>query len=253
MKNKTSQYISLIFITLLIFSTSNSVSAQKGRKDVVSLKNGTILFGSIVLIDSVKGVRINNDCGSFLFQMAEIENMSAFQKNSEIRQKDKGYFNHTAVGLSFGEGDNGYLPFPSLTMVNGYKFNQHISAGLGFGFEFFDFAILPVFAQGYYYFNERDMSPFISLKAGYSFPLDRTNDDSYNSDGKNFGGIAVNPEIGIRIHLNEYSSFLCSIGYHYQKLSYENNGWDYWYGTNYYSRFYAHHNRISLRLGFIFR
>lgn len=253
MKTKFLPIIFLVFQLLLISYPFSTSFAQKGKQDVINLKNGTILYGTIVQLDSIKGVRINNDCGSFFFQMAEIENMSAFQKTNSTKQKDKGYFNHTAVGLSFGQGDHGFLPFPSLTMVNGYQFNQNISAGLGIGFEFFDFAILPVFAQGYYYFNHRDFSPFISLKAGYSFPLDRTNNDDYNSDGKNFGGIAINPEIGIRVHLNNYSSFLCSIGYHYQKLSYENNSWDYWYGANYYSKYYAHHNRISLRLGFIFR
>jgi len=251
--NFTYTHIFLIFSFLYLISGNNLLFAQKTKADVVYLKNGTILYGSIIQFDSVKGMRINNDCGSYLFHFQDIDSVKTNYKKISNSQKSKGYYNLTSVGLLFGEGGNGFQPLPSLTMVNGYQIDKHWSAGLGFGFEFYEFSVFPVFAQGTYVFKNDKISPFISLKSGYTFPIHRSTDKDNGLPWKTFGGIAVNPEIGIKVDIGDKNAFICSLGYHYQKLSFEDNYYDYFYESNYYRRIYNHFNRISFRIGFLFR
>ncbi len=250
MKNPIEKFLFLLAILLLF---SYHTEAQRHSNDFVRLKDGNIYYGSLVQIDSLHGVRIKNDCGSFLFRLDEIAEMKT-NSGSPLVEKEKGYFNYTAAGLLFGSGENGYLPLPSLTMVNGYQFNSHWMSGLGFGFEYYTYPVLPLYAEVYYIIRPSKVSPYVSLKAGYTFTLDRINNNAYLSEARNYGGVAINPAMGVKVSLNEYSSFLCSIGYQYQKLSNEVGYYPYYnWETGYHSTLYNHYNRISFKIGFIFR
>ncbi len=243
----------LTFSLVIFMSGINILMAQKEIVDNVFLKNGDIIFGRITQTDTEKGVRISNDCGSYLFQFQEIDSMKFNARDHLSLSKTKGFYNVTSIGLLFGEGENGFLPFPSLTTVNGYQFNKHWFAGLGIGFEHFEWSVLPLFVQAAYDFKNERFTPYIALKTGYTFPLEKNTNNNYNNPEDTFGGIAVNPEVGIKIAIGEKNAFTCSLGYHYQKLSYEENYYDYMYESNYNRLVYTHYNRISFRIGFVFR
>lgn len=243
----------LAFSIIFGISSLKQISAQKNLTDKVFLKNGTILKGRIVQTDSAKGVRINNECGSYLFHFKEIDSLKFNFRENPFALKTKGFYNLTSVGMLFGEGEDGYLPYPSLTTVNGYQFNNQWFTGIGIGFEHYQWSVLPLFAQATYYFKEDNFTPYVALKFGYTLPLSNNQSEDYDEPEKTYGGIATNPEIGIRIAMGEKNAFVCSLGYHYQKLSYEEGYYDYYYSSNYQSRIYTHFNRISFRLGFIFR
>ena len=121
----------LAFSIIFGISSLKQISAQKNLTDKVFLKNGTILKGRIVQTDSAKGVRINNECGSYLFHFKEIDSLKFNFHENPFALKTKGFYNLTSVGMLFGEGEDGYLPYPSLTSVNGYQFNNHWFTGIG--------------------------------------------------------------------------------------------------------------------------
>ena len=181
------------------------------------------------------------------------ENKTRFEN-----RKKKGYFNTTQIGMLRGntqitEGtpyypgpwyssisSSVYAPSyiyktrsemqisPSLTMTNGYMFNEHWAAGVGVGFEIFDRNHFPVFADIRYTLWDSKVSPCFAFKAGYSFgdfkkrhyenlPLPYEPYYVYNADFRNYGGLMLHPEMGVKVAISENADLLFSIAYRYQK------------------------------------
>ena len=171
-------------------------------------------------------------------------------------RKKKGYFNTTQIGMLMGNTPitertiiNTQTPWgivlftsydtrtemqisPSFTMTNGYMFNEHWAAGLGVGFEIFEWNLFPVFADIRYTLRDGKVSPFFTVKAGYSFggfkKLHYDNlylhDEPYyvnNVDFRNYGGLMVHPEIGMKVPISENADLLFTIAYRYQKKKIE--------------------------------
>lgn len=244
-----------IFLLLLLIwiLPVKEAEAQRHNRDAVYLKAGSVVTGSIIQYDSVS-VRISNDCGIWKYNPEEVDSVSRFAKKARPALKDNGYYNLSSIGLLFGEGANGYQPLASLTMVNGWQFKQRIFTGIGVGYEFYDWGVLPLFADIKYFFSPDVVTPFVSLKVGYSFPLSNTTgrSDYYGQQSKLFGGVLLNPELGLSVPVGSHNAFVFAIGYHYQELSSEEpeNQWYYYQSKRV---VYTHYNRISLRVGFVFQ
>ena len=122
---------------------------------------------------------------------------------------------------------------PSITMTQGYMFNEHWAAGIGVGFEIFNYNVFPLFADIRYTLWDNKISPFFSFKTGYAFNLSKIkhHDDGialnfypyyvYNADVKNSGGLMVHPEIGVKVPLSEKADILFTVAYRYQALKTE--------------------------------
>jgi len=127
--------------------------------------------------------------------------------------------------------EGGILSYASLSEKIGYSFkgvgtwplNPTVSMGVGLGYEKFflkeqDVASLqgiPLFAQGKYILTpDRGKSLYSALDAGYSFNLDKTEDNE-----KIKGGILLAPQLGYLWKLsNERDYFTIAIGYKYQQF-----------------------------------
>jgi len=222
-------------------------AAQKLRGDAVYLKNGSVITGSIVENDSLNGLKIANDCGIWLYTFQEIDSIGSQTTGRFYRAKQKGYVNYSNVGLLLGYEN---FPIPSLNMVHGYKLRPDLSAGIGVGYEYFDWGVLPVFADVRYYFYDQGFSPYLLGQAGYSITLERkTSNDWSGSTKRSFGGPMLSAGAGIRAGISKYAAFTFSIAYRFQRLSSErNNQWE--PGT---SRIVVnHYNRIAVIVGFLF-
>ena len=171
------------------------------------------------------------------------------QQNANIRfenRKSSGYFNITQVNLLMGnrqiaERTGGWpgVPHnyytrsefqitPSITMTNGWMFNEHWAAGIGVGFEMFGHTHFPVFADIRYTLRSNTVSPFFAVKSGYSFGnfrkkhydnlildfLPHTVSDAYL---RNHGGFMLQPEIGVKIPLSVSADLLLTVAYRHQK------------------------------------
>ncbi|MBW6490794.1 MAG: hypothetical protein K0B15_06310 [Lentimicrobium sp.] len=227
-------------------------AAQNRKKDAVYLKSGDVVIGKIDNYDSLAGVVISNDCGIWNYRINEVDRIQKYSDDRKSKLKPRGYYNISSVALLLGEGADGFIPYPSITTVNGYQWNQQIFAGIGLGYEFYEWSNLPLFAEVKFMLEPDVVTPFFSFKTGYSFPLSKNKEmDWYGNGGKTFGGVLLSPEAGIKISLSGKSALLLGIGYHYQELSYEEPvyGWM----QNYEKKVFVHYNRISLRIGFMFQ
>lgn len=242
----------MLLVLLISLFFSNNADAQRKNKDAVYLKSGTVITGKLIQNDSPDGIKISNDCGIWFYNMQDIDSVRVISSVQSQELKKSGYYNLSSLGLLFGEGADGSHPFASLTMVNGWQFGQRVYTGIGLGYEFYEWGVMPVFADVKYFFKQDVITPFISFKAGYSFPLSKSKSgsDSYTQYGQTYGGVLLNPEVGLLIPVGSSNAFSVGIGYQYQELSY-NEIPNYWY--SYEKRVYTHYNRISLRLGFLIR
>ena len=186
-------------------------------------------------------------------QMPEVfdQYISGLNKNRFENRKKKGYFNTTQIGILRGNTQiiqsiiYQYYPTqsyiydtrtemqlsPSFTMTNGYMINEHWAAGVGVGFEIFDRNLFPVFADIRYTLWDNKISPFFTVKAGYSFgdykkrqcmiwnpysPIIAPNAGP-NADFLDYGGFMLHPEMGVKVILSESADLLFTIAYRYQK------------------------------------
>lgn len=278
--------IKLALVLVLMFTAIVS-SAQSGETVAVYLKDGDVRIGRIEYTDSAGNVRLTNSCGTFNIKAADIKSMnpvkpfetepSSVHPNAQVMDdpmvkdgtnpyvhgrayqepRQKGYYNITSVALLFGQGQNGFLPIPSLTTVNGWQINPKLYTGLGIGFEYYEWGVMPVFADVKYLFltaGSQKYTPFGSMKLGWSFPIGNPTEEDVNYEGitKYQGGIQLNPEAGIRISMGNNNALLLSMGYHFQQLSYKSRTYYWWNSSQYESTTHTDYNRITFRLGFQF-
>jgi hypothetical protein len=175
---------------------------------------------------------------SIFAQTGKVVNLNGV--NNEVNsgftdRKEKGFYNimHFSLLLGTSQFTDGTTYYrtavaPSFTITNGYLFNEHWAAGAGVGFEIFNYNLFPLFGEVRYTLWDHKISPFVALKGGYSFanskavhydelyltwPPYNTNDISL----QNYGGFMFNPEVGVKVPLDENSDLLFTVAYRYQK------------------------------------
>jgi hypothetical protein len=146
---------------------------------------------------------------------------------------------------SYPDNRNKLTVSPSVTITNGYMFNEHWAAGAGVGFEIFDHFLFPLFAELRYTLWNNKISPFLTMKGGYAFSNFKAKhyDDLYlnwspyyvNDVGlRRYGGLMLHPEIGVKVPLDEKTDLLLTAAYRYQKIKsvarkdYDNGQFDEW-------------------------
>lgn len=253
-----------IYLLILAVLGSLTLSAQRGKKDVVFLKNGSIIKGTIVLQDPGKLIKLKTkDNNLWVFRYDEIDSIT--KPSVAVIPFRKGYFNLTELGVLAGISSNATKAPFTLTNINSWFFDKGFSTGLGVGVELSNETYLPVVADFRYYFMDRRPLPFICLQAGYSFALGGSYsqtiyaiDDirvspmiwpgpvpSYQNDPvSGRGGFLINPSIGIQTPINEGFAMTFSAGYRWMRHSYGRTD-DYKIDIDY--------RRLSIRIGLLFK
>lgn len=248
--------MSLVILVATILIIPFQAYPQRQKTTSVFLKGGEVVYGKIISQDSINGFLIENDCGISLIKHSDIDSIWSSKDRTYSLQKTKGFFNLSSLALLFGEGRDGYVPVPSLTMVNGYQFNKHFFTGFGIGYEYYDFGVLPLFLDVKYKFHSYGFTPFLSIKVGGSIPLQHYMEENWGGEQNNtYGGVLFAPEMGVMMPVGQNDAFLISVGYHYQQLSYDSPTY-YWYlpeSSHAKRRIFTNYNRISLRVSFLFR
>jgi len=159
---------------------------------------------------------------------------------------------------------------PTVSMTHGYMFNEHWAVGIGVGFEMFRQNHFPVFLDARYTLWGNRISPFFGLKVGYAFSDFRKNHheilyldfepivvlDAYF---RNYGGLMLNPEMGVKFPLSERADLLFTIAYRHQRVrSRITQNFDHSWGDrpNYGHNEWVHNvglNRLSISLAIMFR
>jgi len=133
-------------------------------------------------------------------------------------------------GVSVTHVELDLLPGPETTSVGfhvatGYQFDSGLSAGIGTGFTFYHdpLSLVPVFLAGSYRFSEGDLSPFISLKLGYSISI-LSDTDTYVESHQ--GGLMLNPTLGVQIPTEYAFGLQLSAGYRLDRSGFNREGFD---------------------------
>ncbi|GEM_PF-708082 len=269
-----------IALVLVLLSVAIVSPAQSGEAVAIFLKGGDVRFGNIVNRDSNGNVRLANECGIFNISSSEIDSIKNYnvsfsddfkqkispqptgrldrlieESKERAAYKEKGFYNMTSVALLLGEGQDGFLPVPSLTTVFGWQLNKKILAGAGIGYEYYEWSVGTLFADFKYMLTKKYVMPFASFKIGYALPISKppSSNNYYGDITKYYGGVQLNPEAGIRVPIGEGSSLLLSLGYHFQQLAQDETSYYFWgSSSNYTTKVNTDYNRISFRLGFMF-
>jgi hypothetical protein len=236
-----------ILIIMLTIITLH-VSAQR-TKDVLYLKNGSIIYGKLLEISDNK-YRIQTAEGSlFIYSSEEVDKFIKEVPRFDGR-KTSGIGFALEAGLLVGSQNSEFdAPFSFNLLVN-YTAGTKNIVGIGSGIEFLGSAYSPVFIEYKRLFNERKATPFIFFRGGALIHTgadeesDPYNQYYYPKDYKGGASLAIGTGISwAREDMETYLSF----AYRYAQTSYKQDSYNdviYTYETNY--------NRLEIKFGFKF-
>ena len=245
-----------IVLLTLLFLVSITY-AQTGKRDVIYLKNGSIIYGQIISSLPSGQVKIKTrDNSLWVFEAPQIDSIS--KSTRVFSQIHTGYFNLTEMGILVGNSNNKYgSPF-SMMNISGWQFKDHFSIGAGAGIEFFSETYLPVVADFRYYLKHQGLNPFFGFQGGYSFSLDKPDKQYVYGYSANYyispavqslemkakGGFLVNPFVGFSSPVGENLALTFSAGYRIMRQRYTRED-NYLIDIDY--------NRLSLKIGLMFQ
>jgi hypothetical protein len=253
MKNGTQpSLIHLLFlVTFCCFSVPLDGMAQKQELDAVYLKNGEIYRGILAEDPEAGSVMLRTLCwNTMIFSQGEIDHIAREMVNTGNPRRhipSSGYFNRTDMGVLMGSGQNEKNVIFSAQMINGYKWNSRWYTGLGIGIEFFEQAVVPLFADLSLHLGRNALSPFIRGSFGYSVPVEDP-PEAWGVRTDNRGGYLYAVGLGTFIRLNGHNALSLSLVYRFQSLtSVITEDWN-----NEILNLDKQYNRIALRIGLVF-
>jgi|GEM_PF-1002774 len=241
----------VLFLVLPILSL-----AQQNDFDALYLNNGSVLRGKVLESLPGKGVKIEFVGNNVLFiPEDEIEKIVMREGIVEVKtQPDQASRIEIFPQISlFGGADQS----AGITTTVAYEFPFRLSIGIGTGVEWFNGAMLPIFANVNYKILPGTLSPFVYGQAGYAFSIENSQNDYYyyGQNQENHGGFLGGIGAGIRKDFSPKTAITFSIGYRYQQTTITSEYSPYYEGdpsqiikTERTEKF----NRIALSVGIIF-
>lgn len=120
----------------------------------------------------------------------------------------KGYKGSIELGFAAGAGETAHNRGEFL-IVNGYQFNNRLSAGIGTGIQLWQLSnrvTIPIFADIEATFMKKIITPYTSIRVGYNINTQR--EDFLPKEGVYFS-----PTIGFRWGMSEYNALKLGVGY----------------------------------------
>jgi len=171
-----------LYFLLLLAAAQITTSA----KEVIYLKNGSIIKGDIVEIIPNKTLTVETaDGSSFVCNYDDIDKITREKtENNEVKATPepkqgnklsplkRGYSGDVSSGFFAGE-----VWGADILTTHGFRFNPNLFIGLGTGVRFSDYAYtvsIPVFVDFRYDVLKYKISPFIAVKSGVSIDLEHT-------------------------------------------------------------------------------
>lgn len=248
--------LTYLLVLLCCFSLNDLQAQAPQKQDVVYLNNGSVIKGKLEsLPEEPNKVRIKSAGNLWVFDMEEVKSIehgklttpdqpaNNFFNEVYFKRQEAGFYNVTDIGLMYGKDANNYNAYSfSFHIINGYQINKKWSSGIGIGIESMDRGFLPVFVEGKYHLWDQDFSPYAAMQVGYGFPMERMRQ----------GGILLNPQIGFRSYTNHKNGVNFSLGYRFQKSSYDGvyyNDFGNEIGSIKQTTYY---HRFVVRFGFLF-
>lgn len=211
----------LAFLTWIIPADSFA-QAEPESRDVIYLRNGSILRGEILEVVPDEYVRIRfSDSNELVIRAEEIKDIKRERRISPYSYNTSGYMNRSGMEILTGSGNNTFR----FATIHGLHFNPHLSAGLGIGLTPYNdpLTLIPFFADFNYRLLKENTSPYLFLKAGYNFTVYDDDDDAPLN--RHAGGLLLNPGIGIDINFESGFGWYIQAGYNIDQSAYEFETW----------------------------
>ena len=236
-----SRYTIHIFQVLQLISLPFFIHAQSNREDVLYLKNGSILRGTIATAGKDSLAIVTREQNRFVFHSNEVGNAKQEKKQwVENDYRNRGFGHYTEIGAlaaTKNRPDNVTTAAFSFQIVNGYRFSSRIFTGIGIAADLYATqTIIPVFAsfRGDLLKNGLFI-PYYFADGGYGFDI-TSSTTIFNYQG----GPMFATGLGFKIRFSRVAGFHVNLGYRMQKGNTIESGVKKEY-TN---------NRIGLRAGF---
>jgi hypothetical protein len=209
------------FLLLALLAISSLSFAQEVMGDVVYLKNGGIVRGTIIEHILNKSIKIETEGRNvFVFTYDEIakmikEDLPAIRLNKG--SKASGQIAYTSIientfGLGVGDISMAYDIAENndysigFRTINGCSFNEHVSVGLGLGIEKYgSLALIPITLDGRFTFLKGKVRPVVNINGGFALGVTHLK-----------GGAVINPSVGLRVNIAKNVSYIFNVGYKWQ-------------------------------------
>ncbi|WP_291859227.1 outer membrane beta-barrel protein [Marinilabilia sp.] len=225
------------FFTILFLTIALTVFSQANYRDVVHLKNGSVIKGMIIEQVPNKQIKIETADGSvFVYEMSDIEKM-AKEKTEEVpsswKTENKGFSSPTAKGQIMLGGSSD-LSFSSISPDGGdsqteFKIRPTIGTfvadnfGIGIMLNYEDYENNSLFLLGpviRYYFGTSKIKPY--LQGEYVFGNQKY-DNGYEDEKYDVNGFALGG--GSAFFLNQHISIDMGLAYtKYNIEDYDSDG-----------------------------
>jgi hypothetical protein len=238
---KSSLFAIFLIITVL------QLSGQK-TKDVLYLKNGSIIYGTLMEISNDQYKLKGSDGSIFIYSAGEVDRY-AKEIPSFAGRKKSGMTFALEAGLLIGAQSNEYKAPFSFNAIAGYTIEKKNMLGIGTGAEFLGKTFVPVFAEYKYTFRDKRVSPFLFARGGILMHVgaDEESDNTYYYNATDYkGGATLTFGTGLSWAGEDVETYL-SFAYRYAQTSYvqtDYNHMDVTYENNY--------NRLEVKFGFRF-
>ena len=259
-----------ILIPLLIIMCSGISHAQTLSEDVVYLKNGSIIRGSLKSAAGENPLRIELLGGSlFVFQQSEIDSIkkeNVLQRNQKALaknyfRKDRGFRHITEFGFIYGT-DLKQTETPyyygyqrddfgvSVHTVNGYQVWPYLFVGAGLGIDRFinyQQTFSPFYVRVASEFLKKRATPYVFADIGYSHLWKKKGDEWVSYQNK--GGLYIAAGGGVRIYTNSRASVLLSAS---SRRNVSSTRWWYTQATDVVYNIQRTYQRLSINVGVTF-
>jgi hypothetical protein len=238
----------LPIIIMLIFIII-PISAQK-TKDVLYLKNGSIIFGRLVEIKDGQYKMQTSDGSTFLYKSEDIDKFSKESPQFDGRRIN-GFSFAMEAGLLAGAQNTDYSAPFSFNFLAGVTSNTVNIISVGSGVEFIGMPFTPVFLEYKRLIYDRKTTPFIFVRGGALVQLggsdSETYSTNYNYEPFNYkGGGSFAFGSGISWAKTDYETYL-SFGYRYVHTSYQKKEYN-----SVTSTYQNSLNRLEIKFGYRF-
>ncbi len=236
----------VVLVTLLIITVLQSYSQTR---DVLYLKNGSIIYGSLLEINDNQYKIRTADKSIFVFKADEVEKYVKSLNGFEGRKTD-GFGMALESGFLMGSPDTEHpMPFSFNCLFN-YTMRSVNIIGIGSGVEFISEPYVPLFLEYKRLIFNRKTAPFLFARGGGL--LHAKNDDTgsltYQHDPVYTYKNGVSLAIGTGISwCYEYSETYLSFAYLYATTSYIQEVYN---GAP--VTFKKYYNRLEIKFGFKF-
>jgi hypothetical protein len=239
-----------LLIIIILVITVFQASAQRS-KDVLYLKNGSIIYGKLVEVADGLYKMQTSDGSIFIYKN---EDVVKFAKEYPFfnGRKTKGFVLAIEGGLLIGSQNSDYnAPFSFNLLIGSTSLTKY-TFSLGSGVEFIGRTYTPVFIEYKYLFSDKKTSPFLFIRGGAIVPLGPDEESGsvvnpYSNGPRDYkGGASFTAGTGISWAKDDYETYM-SFAYRYAKASYVQT--EYNLGEVTYNNSL---NRLEIKFGFKF-